>query len=202
MSSPTTRRRPTRDQVRRALLDAAAEVFARRGIDGASLDEVAAAAGFTKGALYSNFASKAALIDALAEDHISTYVDLGLAAVSDPDVPMTDQAKALGDRLTKALDERQDAQVLFLDLWARSVRQGEPDQAFLQRRRELHAFITRTLEEHAERAGTQLPLSAEAVATVLMALANGLAIERRVAPQQVPDDLFGQVLAMLVRPAD
>ena len=61
--TPERRRRQTRDH----LLDAAAQVLAERGFHGASLDEVAAAAGFTKGAVYSNFKNKEDLFLALLE---------------------------------------------------------------------------------------------------------------------------------------
>ena len=56
--TPKTRTRPTREQTRARLLRAASEVFATHGYDRASLDDVAAAAGLTKGAVYSSFASK------------------------------------------------------------------------------------------------------------------------------------------------
>ena len=53
-----TRRRRDLARTRAALLDAAADVFARRGLDGASLDEIAELAGFTRGAVHHHFASK------------------------------------------------------------------------------------------------------------------------------------------------
>jgi len=56
-----------RQQTRDYLLQAAAQVFAERGFHGASLDEVAAAAGYTKGAVYSNFKNKEDLFLALLE---------------------------------------------------------------------------------------------------------------------------------------
>src|SRR5499426_3908325 len=68
-----------RAMTRRHLLDAAAIVFARNGFHGATLDEVAATAGFTKGAVYSNFKSKDDLFLALLEDR----TDRQLAVVSD-----------------------------------------------------------------------------------------------------------------------
>ena len=55
---PSRARRPTREVVRRRLLDAALQVFAEQGFASASLDQVAEAAGLTKGAIYSNFAGK------------------------------------------------------------------------------------------------------------------------------------------------
>src|SRR5690349_6821954 len=67
---PLTRAR-RREMTKRHLMDAAAVVFARDGFHGASLDDVAAAAGFTKGAVYSNFAGKDDLFLAVFEDRYS-----------------------------------------------------------------------------------------------------------------------------------
>jgi AcrR family transcriptional regulator len=56
------------EETRRRLLAAAADVFARRGYDAASLEEIAAAAGFTRGAVYSNFRDKDELFVTYLED--------------------------------------------------------------------------------------------------------------------------------------
>ena len=68
------RTRPTRDETRERLFQAAAQVFEERGIGAASIDAIAAAAGFTRGAFYSNFASKDELIVAMLEDHADRSV--------------------------------------------------------------------------------------------------------------------------------
>lgn len=58
---------PRRERTRERLLDAAFTVFAHHGIHGASIEAVCEAAGFTRGAFYSNFSSKEELFLALAE---------------------------------------------------------------------------------------------------------------------------------------
>ncbi len=60
----------TRRQTRERLLEAAAEAFRRHGYNGASLEAIAEAAGYTKGAIYSNFDTKADLFKALVERHM------------------------------------------------------------------------------------------------------------------------------------
>ncbi len=202
-ATTTQRRRPPREEVRRALLDAAARVFARQGIDAASVDDVAADAGFTKGAVYSNFGSKDALVAALVEDRVSAYLELGLEAVADPALPLGERARLLGDRLTRAGDEQRDWHLLFLELWQRAVRSGSLDGVFLERRRELHTAVTLAVEGHlreAAEAGERVapPFTAPELATLLMGLANGFALERLVDPAAVPDDLFGRVLALVM----
>ncbi|MDE2380136.1 TetR/AcrR family transcriptional regulator, partial [Bradyrhizobium sp.] len=68
------RTRPTRDDTRDKLFDAAAQVFEEQGIGGASIEAIAAAAGFTRGAFYSNFKSKDELIIAMLEDHVDQSI--------------------------------------------------------------------------------------------------------------------------------
>src|SRR5215218_9668044 len=64
------RTRPTRDETREKLFEAAAEVFEQQGIGAASIEAIASAAGMTRGAFYSNFGSKDDLIIAMFEDHV------------------------------------------------------------------------------------------------------------------------------------
>ncbi len=97
-----------RQQTREYLLQAAAQVFAERGFHGASLDEVAAAAGFTKGAVYSNFKNKEDLFLALLEAAREREMDALHATLEASDIPpearlpdfvtlIRDQTKDLGD---------------------------------------------------------------------------------------------------------
>src|SRR6201982_2102875 len=68
------RTRPTRDDTCEKLFEAAARVFEDQGIGGASIEAIAAAAGFTRGAFYSNFKSKDELIIAMLEDHLEQTI--------------------------------------------------------------------------------------------------------------------------------
>jgi AcrR family transcriptional regulator len=70
-SRPTDRRRERTEETRNELLDAAAHVIAARGYEGASVGDLAAAAGFTKGAVYSSFGSKEDLFRALAKRELA-----------------------------------------------------------------------------------------------------------------------------------
>jgi len=188
--------------VRRQLLDAAATVFARRGIDAASLDEVAEAAGFTKGAVYSNFGSKDALVDALVDDRTSAYVDIGLESVAGTDGDLDSKARLLGEALTRAGDEQREWQLLFLELWQREIRTPSPDGSLRAHRAALRTRVAEAIAAHAAGAGTPgtpgSTFDADELATVLMALTNGLAIERLLSPDDVPDDLMGRVLSALI----
>ena len=194
-------RRPRREAVRRRLLVAALHVFAEYGFASASLDQVAAAAGLTKGAIYSNFASKDELFFAMMTDQILTRVE-GVRAVLAANPAGTPRRRALqeiGRRLTEAFVEQREWQLVFLDFWQRAVRDDEVRTQFLAHRRVLREAIADRVDQVF---GTdQIPggFSVDDVVTVVLALSNGLAIEMYVDPGLVSDDLLGRVLERLSR---
>jgi AcrR family transcriptional regulator len=186
--------RPPKEAVRSRVLQAAGEVFAQRGFAAASMDQVAAAAGFTKGAVYSNFASKDELFLALMAEEVQRRVDGVSAALQ----TATDLPAALA-AVNAELSRREAAwQLLFLEFWQRAVRDPEVRRRFVASRRDLRTRITATvarfLAEHPVRTGWD----AESLTVVIIALANGLAVEALPDPEAVPDDLLARVLADLV----
>ena len=72
---PARRRREKREEVRSRLVAAAVGVFSERGYEGASLERVAEAAGFSKGAVYSNFSGKDELFFELVSAHIDERIE-------------------------------------------------------------------------------------------------------------------------------
>ncbi len=188
--------RPSKEAVRSRVLQAAGEVFAERGFAAASLDQVAAAAGFTKGAVYSNFASKDELFLALMTDQVQRRV----AGVEAALAVATDLPAALA--AVNAELSRQEAtwQLLFLEFWQRAVRDPDVRRRFVASRRELRsriaATVARFLAEHPAPTGWD----AESLTLVVIALSNGLAVEALPDPDAVPEGLLARVLADLVAP--
>jgi AcrR family transcriptional regulator len=199
-TSPTATRtpRPRRDEVRGRVLQAAGAVFAERGFAAASIDQVAAAAGFTKGAVYSNFGSKDELFLALMTAEVARRVEVVETALrTTTDLP--DALAAVGAELS-----RRDAtwQLLYLEFWQRAVRDPDVRRAFVASRRDLRArvadVVARFLAEHPVRSSWD----AESLTVVLIALSNGLALEALPDPTAVPADLLTRVLGDLVGPGE
>ena len=193
--------RPKREAVRRRLLDAALAVFASRGFDSATLDQVAEAAGLTKGAIYSNFASKDDLFYAMmSEQALRRAEAVRTALATRPEGPDDQQAaRDIGRLLTQAFTREREWQLVFLDFWGRAVRDDAIRARFLEHRRTVRQAIAERIEQALGRAPAAGEFTADEIVTVVLALSNGLAIEEYIDPGLVADDLFGRVLERLSR---
>jgi AcrR family transcriptional regulator len=77
MSRKRLTRKPRRNQTAERLLDATQKLIARKGLCAASVEEIAAAAGYTRGAFYSNFSNKEDLfLQLLRRDNPTTHAEL------------------------------------------------------------------------------------------------------------------------------
>jgi AcrR family transcriptional regulator len=196
---PVRVRRPGRAAVRRRLLDAALHVFAEHGYASTNLDQVAAAAGLTKGAIYSNFASKDDLFFAMMKEQALKRVEAVRAAMETSSAaPSGPQAlHEIGRLLTEGFTRHREWQLVFLDFWRRAVQDDDVRTQFVAHRRALRTAIAGRVEQVLGRAPVLGELTVDDVVTVVLALSNGLAIEQYADPAVVRDDLFGRVLAQL-----
>src|SRR5271166_5163552 len=192
-------RRPKREVVRRRLLDAALEVFAEHGFDTANLDQVAAAAGLSKGAIYSNFTSKDDLFYAMMTEQVLLRVASVRSALAartvDPHRPQ--DLRDIGGLLTEALTEQREWRLIFLDFWRRAVRDDDVRARFIAHRRTLRDAIAASVQQVLGEDPPVGDFTVDDVVTVVLALSNGLAIEQYVDPSTVSADLFGRVLVQL-----
>lgn len=197
---PERARRPGRATVRRRLLDAALPVFAERGFAGATLDQVAEAAGLTKGAIYSNFAGKDDLFFAMMGDQVLNRAEAVRTVLAASSPGAGQQAlHDIGRLLTAALTQQREWRLVFLDFWGRAVRDDDVRAQFAAHRRVLRAAIADRVEQALGRTAALGDLTVDDVVTVVLALSNGLAIEQYADPGTVSDGLFGRVLAQLSR---
>jgi AcrR family transcriptional regulator len=197
--SPARIRRPPRDEVRRRILAAATDVFLERGFTRATVDEIAASAGFSKGAVYSNFEDKDALFLALLDEEFAWRLDQLRAALEEaPDDPDAG-AEVAGRSMMRALAAHQDMHVLFSEFRVHADSNTRTRRRFAERRRQIRATLAETVAAYAERAGVELAMPADHLATVLLALTNGLALERLGQAEAVPDEIFGEVITALFR---
>ena len=192
------RTRPTREETRAKILDAALAVFGERGIAASSLNEVAAAAGLTKGAIYSSFASKDELVLAIMEEHARermTHALEGFAGAPDAETALAN----VGTVLVEAI--RSDAvwHRLLAEYFALSYRDEDTRLALRERRREARAAVAAALRQIEQNLGAPLPMQADRFAVAFFAISNGIGIEAGIDPEGVPDDLLGEILGLVAR---
>jgi AcrR family transcriptional regulator len=189
-------RKETQEQTRGRVLAAAAKVFARRGYHRATVDEIASEAGFTIGALYSNFAGKEELFLALADRQVAQRV-AEVAAMGDA-AEGEEPSKDAAERLRAFLERDPDWPLLFYEFWSLSVRNPELQGELAKRRDAIRDALAETLERVAKRHGFKLRFPAPVLATAIAASLNGLAFERAADPKALPDEVFAEFVTAVL----
>jgi AcrR family transcriptional regulator len=195
------RRRLTRAEAkartRELLLDAAARTFARKGFAGASVEEIAEEAGFTVGALYSNFAGKEELFLALMSGRARDRVSDTAQVLAGEYPTAEDRWTALGQQMIDVADKDMDIAPLQAEFWLYAVRHPEVMETFAAQVRQRRAPLERLIGEGLERSGRYPEGLAGRLATVVAALFQGMVRQRRIDPDNVSAELYGDALRWL-----
>lgn len=190
------RTRPTRDDTRDRLFEAAARVFEEDGIGGASIEAIAAAAGFTRGAFYSNFASKDELIIAMLEDHVAQSIRRNMDILAQHD-NLDDFIAALKTMDRSRQDPLGRSPLLHMEmiLFVARAEKRRPELAKrLRARRELVADI---IEATLKSDGRNHNLEPPWMAAIVLALEDGFRLHRLIDPETTPADSFLRALTDL-----
>ena len=167
------------EETRAAILDAAVRRFAISGYNAASVDDICAEAGVSKGAFYHHFPSKQAVFLALIEGWLKT-VDGGLEKLRQPTIPATFvQMTQLLPVIFAAADERLP---MFLEFWAQASRDEKVWQATIAPYRHYHEHFAELIEAGIAE-GSLRPVDAQAAAQVILSLAVGLFLQGVLDPQ-------------------
>src|SRR3954449_8012051 len=192
------RTRPTRDDTREKLFEAAARVFEEQCIGGASIEAIAAAACFTRGAFYSNFKSKDELIIAMLEDHVEQSIGR-IRDLLEKHKNLADFIDALKTMNRSQQDPLGRSPLLHMEmiLFVARAEKRRPELAKrLSARRKLVAdIIEATLKSNA-RADT---LNPPWMASVVLALEDGFRLHRLIDPETTPADSFLRAITDLRR---
>jgi AcrR family transcriptional regulator len=194
------RTRAAREQGREArneLLDAALRVFARRGYRDAGVDEIAAEAGYSKGALYWHFPGKHELFVALIDERIDapTRALVELLEAAPPDRDMSLEATR---ELARQLNEQREAMLLEREYWSLAIRDPELRARYAERQAELRTAFATALRARAEHLGTpEVSMSADDVARLVLSIIGGLAGDELIEPGSVRPELLGEALAVI-----
>src|SRR6266567_2960444 len=192
------RTRPTRDDTRDRLFDAAARMFEEDGIGGASIEAIAAAAGFTRGAFYSNFKSKDELIIAMLEDHVEQSIRRNLDLLAQH----TNLAEFL-DALRTMDRSRQDplgrSPLLHMEMILYVARAEKRRPELAKRLRARRKLIADIVETTLKDSGKNASLNPTWTGAILLALEDGFRLHRLIDPETTPADSFLRAIGDLQR---
>ena len=185
-----------REQTRDGLVAAADRLFVAGGFHATTLDQIAAAAGYTKGAVYSNFASKEDLFFAVYEQRAER-------TVAEVEGLLTEHEPAAGlERLatdTSARRGRDDGWLaVFFEFWAHAIRHPEYRARFADIHGRLQRPVASALTRFADARGIDLPVGALPLAVAANAMQVGLALERLTQPEVVDEALGGLMSRLLL----
>jgi AcrR family transcriptional regulator len=209
MAAPKTLPRPKRPkrltrqekqaETRRRLLDAGERVFLRRGLQGSSVEEIAAEAGYTRGAFYSNFKGKDELFVELLHARVyDRYAELAEESQNQPGSPR-ERLRWGAERLRDIQGDEQGG--WLFRLWLECLTQAARDEdfrklaaSFWSGNRALTAGQISATYEEIER---KPPLPPEQLATAMIAVDVGLAVQHLVDPEAVSLDLYVPLFDLL-----
>jgi AcrR family transcriptional regulator len=185
-------------RTRAQLLEAAARVYARRGFDNATLDEVGEEAGFTKGAVYDHFGSKENLLVALLDEHMALQI-AEQVALFDPAKDTAERPRAGADRWMRDLKEDPDVFRLFVELWVHAQRDERLRRRLVSGIDALRSTFRGFAAERSANGGVSpTDAGAEQFANIMLALGTGIGMIELVDPDSVHPRLLGVVLSLLI----
>jgi AcrR family transcriptional regulator len=190
---PRLTRKEKQAQTRSCLMKSAARVFARRGLQQASIDEVAEDAGFTKGAFYANFKNKEELFLAMLDERFAERIQQ-IEEVIAGEGTTTEKARRAGDDFAKVVAADPEWERLFFEFSAYAMRNEDFREELVTRYRAMRDRIAAALRARHDDFGIESALPLDQVAMMTCVMGNGFALEKLLEDDAVADDLYGNML--------
>jgi AcrR family transcriptional regulator len=182
-------------RTREELVEAADRLFTANGFHATSLDAIADAAGYTKGAVYSNFASKEDLFFAVYERRVERRVAEMEATLAGHETAYA----GLQDLITGLRRTRDQGWLaVFFEFWAHVLRHPELRARFAEHHRRGLDPIAAAHLRIAEERGEELPDDPVKLAAAGMAMQTGLQLERLTQPDLVDEGLAVRMLGLVM----
>jgi AcrR family transcriptional regulator len=188
--------RPTREETRQRLFAAAAEVFAEHGVGATTVEQLAGAAGLTRGAFYSNFSTMEELAAAMLDDHLGrSWTHNRALALDHPDP--SDLVRSLRDDTSRRHDPLHENPLLQIELMLFVARNAELRPSAGQHVRSMRILVGNIAHTALRARGVEPILGAEQLGMILVALEDGLRLHRLIDPDSTPRDAFYDALDAL-----
>jgi AcrR family transcriptional regulator len=201
MPDPPVRKRLTRQEsqarTRELLLEVAATEFLAHGYSGTSLERVAEAAGFSKGAVYGNFAGKEELCLAVLENHFFGQLQIFVADFAAGGDTIEDRLAVL-ERWWDILLADDEWQLLAMEFAVQTRRNPKIQEQLAQREKMVRTAVTALLSQQIRQLGVTPVLPPDQLGIVLVAVVGGIAVQRLVDPS-IPASLLTDAVRALFR---
>lgn len=192
---PRLTRKEKQAHTRTCLMQAAARVFARKGLQHSSIDEVAEDAGFTKGAFYANFKNKEELFLAMLDERFSRRLEEIEEVIGD-DSSAAEKARRAGDDFAEMVAADLEWQRLFFEFQAYAARNDDFRQELVTRYRALQNRVAAALQDRFEQFGVEPVIPFDEMAIMMCSMGNGFALEKLLEPDAISDEMYGKMLMM------
>ena len=203
MNGPPTRRQ-RQAATRERLLDVAAEELVAHGYMGTSLDRIAEQAGFSKGAVYSNFANKEELVLEVLDRHFLHRLDHLQERLLAADETVEARVEAFTGWWEEMVGHEAWGILIFEFASATRDRPAIQDE-LAAREQKIIGFTTMLVNTEVERFAIQLPMPPRDVASILVTLGSGLSFSRMLDPSiptRIVSDVARALFVDAARPAE
>jgi AcrR family transcriptional regulator len=186
-------RAESRAQTRTRVLEAAAAVFVDRGFAGAAIEEIAERAGFTKGAVYGNFADKTELFLAVLDERARTSIAEIARLFEGPSEAVIDRLRQRSSR--RGHDEAWS--ILNAEFWLYAMRNPEARRRLAEHDRLLRDAYAAAVTAQFDAIGVKLPAPVADVAIIVQVLDQGIIAKHFIDPHGVREGFFFDVISLL-----
>ena len=168
-------------------------MFAEHGVGAATVEQIASAAGFTRGAFYSNFATKDELVLAMLEDHVERSIAHNLELLAEhPDTESF--VEALRTKGSRAHDPLHDLPLLHMELILYVARTPEHRPALAEYLRSRRMLVGEIVVKTLRAGGLERDIDVGEAGALLVAVEDGLRLHRLIDPSSTPPDAFVQAV--------
>ena len=188
-------RKEKQAKTRSSLMSSAARVFCRRGLERASIDEVAEDAGYTKGAFYANFKNKEELFLAMLDERFTRRIEEVDRAFAGSESP-PEQARQAASEFARSLYSDPEVTRLFLEFASYAVRDEGFREELTTRFATLRERLEQVYQRRADEYGLHLDIPMERIVRMVIAMADGWAMWQLLEPDEVDVELLENMMAI------
>lgn len=183
------------EETKGKIIEAAIRLFSNRGFNAASVDDICAEAGVSKGAFYHHFESKQALFLALLDGWLKT-IDNAIEAARDQPAPAT--FLAMTEAFPYIFESAGDNLPMFLEFWLQASRDDEIWQASIAPYRRYHQAFTELIQRGVDE-GSFVNINADLAARMIVSMAMGLLLQSLLDPEGAKwDKLAREITNMML----